>query len=81
MHGMMGNMTGVGSGMFFLMTVFWLAVLVLVILAIIYLIRNLRGGGGQRAISRETPLDILKRRYAEGKIDKNEFEEKARDIG
>lgn len=77
----MGNMMGFGSGMMLLMPIFWLAVLILIILVIIYMVSNLRGQGGERAVSLETPLDILKRRYAEGEIDKNEFEEKKRDIG
>lgn len=55
------------------MLVFW----VLVILGVAFLVRSLssRGGAGGTA-QEESPLEILKRRYARGEIDKVEFEEK-----
>jgi len=37
--------------------------------------------GGQGASSVDSPLEILKRRYARGEINKNEFEEKKKDLG
>jgi putative membrane protein len=60
-----------------LMLLFW----ALVVVGIIALVRGLlsRPGGGGTA-SPESPLDILKRRYANGEIDKAEFEEKRKDI-
>ncbi len=81
MHTMTGNMPGwgmMGSGMFF-MSIFWLIVLVLLIVAGVYLVRSLRhtGNGGSR---KESPLDILKKRYASGEINKQEFEEMKRDL-
>jgi putative membrane protein len=60
----------------------WLFVIifsVLVILGIIHLINLLSGGNGARR-QRELPLDIIKRRYAEGEITKGEFEEMKHDI-
>ena len=81
MHGMMENMMGWGPGMMIFMSIFWIAVLVLIIVAIIYMVRRLPGGGGEREAFRETPLDILKKRYARGEIDRNEFEEKKKSLG
>ena len=57
-----------------LMFVFWIAVIV----GIVLLLRGLasRPGAGGQAEGRETPLEILQRRYAKGEIDTAEFEEK-----
>jgi putative membrane protein len=51
--------------------ILWIAVIVLVI----YLIVR-----GQTFGKRETPLDILKRRYAAGEISKEEFERMKKDL-
>lgn len=60
---------------------------VFVILGIVLLLRLLaRGSGGSSAPPAsphppaETALDILKKRYARGEINKDEFEQKKRDI-
>jgi len=59
------------------MALFW----GLVILGIAALVRWLSGqGGGHVAPGKESPIEILKRRYASGEITKEEFEEKRRDI-
>ncbi len=51
------------------------------ILGIVALVRWLRRGEGERGPDREeSALEILKRRYAKGEIDKAEFEEKKRDL-
>ena len=71
------HMMGPGAygGMFM-----WLIVII-VIAVVLYLIfnRNLPGGGsgGGRG---ESPLDVLKRRYAEGEITQEEFDRMKREI-
>lgn len=64
---------GMGSGWLF-MVVFW----VLVIAGVFFLIRLI--AGSKKEDKTETPLDILKKRYASGEISKEEFEEKKKDI-
>lgn len=59
--------------------------LVLIILGIVVLVRYIgRDSSGRPAPpdepSRETALDVLKKRYARGEIDKTEFDEKKRDL-
>ena len=80
MHNMMDWGSMWGTGMMLFMTVFWLAVLALVIVGIVYLFRLLQAGAGERMRGQETPLDILQKRYASGEINKKEFEEKKRDL-
>jgi putative membrane protein len=57
------------------MVLFW----VLVILWIVVLVRGI-GGASAAAGRSPTALDIMKERYARGEIDKQEFEEKKRDL-
>ena len=56
-----------------------------VVVGIVYLLRGLGGGGtaaGTPAASGspDSPEDILKRRYAAGEIDKDEYESRLRDL-
>ena len=37
--------------------------------------------GSMSSLARETPLDVLKRRYANGEITKDQFEEMRRTVG
>ncbi len=73
---------GFSLGWLFLviMTAFWIAV----ILAIIFLIRWLvistaRKGRGPK--TEDSAFEILRMRYAKGEINKEEFEEKKKDLG
>jgi putative membrane protein len=58
--------------------IFWL----LLIVAIFFFIRWLFQQGSRQAGPRqeETALDVLKKRYARGEINKEEFEQKKKDL-
>ncbi len=63
---------GMGFGWIF-MIIFW----VLVILGVVYLVQAKAGKSSEH---KETPLDILKKRYAKGEITKEEFERMKDDL-
>ncbi len=71
MHSMWGPW---GIGMMLMMLVFWGLVVVALVLGIRWLITQ------GREPPADSPLDILKRRYARGEIDKEEYEAKKRDL-
>ena len=79
MMGWCSDMVGWGGhrlgGLFMLLA--WL----LIILGIVAMVRWFfsRFDRGT-SVAQESPLEILKRRYAKGEIDKAEFEEKRKDI-
>jgi putative membrane protein len=61
-----------------------LFLVIAVIAALIYYSkgsRNFLGTLGKDNSSETSPLDILKKRYARGEIDKEEFEQKKKDLG
>jgi putative membrane protein len=75
----MGGGYGWGWGLFglFFMLLFWVLVIVGVVFLVRWLVEQSRpqsSGGG------ETALDILKKRYARGEINREEFEAKKRDL-
>ncbi len=78
--GMMGPgmMGGFGWGWFMpiFMIIFW----GLVIWGIVALVRGLSGSRGSDSSKADSPLEILKSRYAKGEIDKEEYEEKKKDL-
>jgi len=78
--GMMG--WGYGMGWFgpILMIAFWIAVIVGIVFLIRWLVVS-SGTDGRRANSQDSALEILKRRYAQGEINKEEFMEKRKDLG
>jgi putative membrane protein len=61
------------------MGIWWLWLLVIAIVVILfYSVNNFRTGMSD--IQNETPLDLLKKRYAKGEINKQVFEEKKKDL-
>ena len=77
--GMMGWGYGTGWVGMILMAAFWIAVIVGIIFLIRWVVIS-TGTGGRGARSEESALEILKRRYARGEINKQEFEEKKKDL-
>lgn len=71
---------GWGWGMGLMMMVFWVAVLVGAVWLIRYVVMQGRSAGPFGGPTRESALDVLARRYANGEIDRAEFEQKRRDL-
>ena len=66
---------GMSSGMWIVGAIFWILILVGLVLLIKYLWEGAGAKGAQ-----ESALEILKKRYAKGEINKEEFEEKKKDL-
>ena len=77
--GMMG--WGYGMALFRLVTmaVFWVALVLLIIFVIRRLIVSGRSQGGHSTAG-DSALEILKKRYARGEINREEFEETKKDL-
>jgi putative membrane protein len=76
MFGHNGMMWGFGWwGMMF----FWIIVIIGVVFLVKWLVEQGRTDR-KTSESGESPLDILKKRYAKGEIDKEEFEQKKKDL-
>lgn len=77
---MMMDNYGMGHGMGFVgmifPIVFWLMIVVGIMLLVKWVITQTKSANEES----ETALDILKKRYARGEINKEEFEEKKRDL-
>ncbi len=71
-----GGGWGMGFGFgWLIMAIFW----ILVILGIMYIVRSI-ARGSKREAKEETAFDILKKRYAKGEINKEEFDRIKSDI-
>jgi putative membrane protein len=72
---------GYGMGWFWtiIMVAFWIAVIVGIVFLIKWLVISTTTRGPV-AKSEDSALEILKKRYARGEIDKEEFEEKKKDL-
>ena len=57
----------------------WIVILILIVLLIYYILRTSQTKDS-RDLRSETPLDILKKRYAKGEITREEFEMMKKDI-
>jgi putative membrane protein len=71
------------GGMFFggvFMWIFWLILLVLVVFAIRAVAGSAGAGSGTSQSTDESPLEILKKRYARGEIDEEEFKRRRREL-
>lgn len=58
---------------------FWIIILIVIVWAVV----RFTGGGQSRQLppaSYETPLDILKKRYAKGEINKEQYEQMKKDL-
>ncbi len=69
---MMNGFGGMGFGW-----IFWIVILLVIIWAVIQFTNRNKNIGQS---SKESPLDILKKRYAHGKISKEEFERMKKDL-
>ena len=70
---MWGNQGFMGGFMW----IFWIAVIVGLVFLIKWIVQQSRPGEYK---SEENSLEILKKRYARGEIDKEEFEQKKKDL-
>jgi putative membrane protein len=73
-------MWGHGMGWFFpiIMLAFWIAVIIGIFFLVRWAISSANKDHGYK--SQESALDILKKRYARGEINKEEFEERKKDL-
>jgi putative membrane protein len=77
--GVIGPGMMAGGGMGIVMILFWVILLVALVLVVSGASSGIRNRGNQTADASD-PLEILKRRYARGEIDKAEYEAKRRDL-
>jgi putative membrane protein len=77
-----GMMYGWGMGWFggIFMILFWVLVLVALVFGIKWLVQSTKGDSRSTQTGASRALEILKERYARGEINKQEFEEKKKDL-
>lgn len=69
---------GMGFGAVF-MLLFWLLIILGIVVALIRWLQS--QSSSDRGARSKTPLEIIQERYARGEIDKEEYEQKKRDLG
>jgi putative membrane protein len=77
-YGMMGPWMMGGFGMMGIMSIFWIAALGLIVWLVVAAIR--RPGGSRSSAWSDSALEVLKKRYARGEINKEEYEDKKKDL-
>lgn len=77
--GMMGPWMMGGFGIMGVMGILWIVVLGLIIWAVVAAVRR-TGEPGSTNQSADSALEVLKKRYARGEIDKEEYEAKKKDL-
>jgi putative membrane protein len=78
-YGMMGPGMMGGYGTMFLMPILWIVVVGLIVWAVVAAVRR-PGESDASHGSADSALEILKRRYARGEINKEEYEAKKKDL-
>ena len=78
-HSSIGPSMMAGNGMGIVMILFWIILLVALVLVVSGAASGIRNRGNQTTDGSD-PLEILRRRYARGEIDKAEYETKRRDL-
>jgi putative membrane protein len=71
-----GHMMGYGYGGGFM----WIIILLALVGIGVYFLLQASKSKGPAGSTTETPIDILKKRYAKGEIDKEEFDRKKKDL-
>jgi putative membrane protein len=69
-------MNGMFGGMWF----FWIALIVFIVWVITQFINKNQQSNFSNMVEKETPMDILKKRYSKGELTKDEFEEMKKDL-
>ena len=78
--GMMGPGMMGGFSWWWFMPIFMILFWGLVIWGIVAMVRGLSGSRGSDSSRVDSALEVLKKRYARGEIDKEEYEEKKKDL-
>ncbi len=78
--GMMGPGMMGGYGSMFLVPIIFIVVLGLIIWVVVAALQKTNSSTESSTKASDDPLDILKRRYAQGEIDKEEYEMKKKDL-